>query len=215
MLRLVGANLNYSSWTMRAWLALEAAGADYRLHDVGLKTRPGWKERILEFSGAGNVPILVDGPSSIHESLAICEYVAELHPDAQLWPADARLRARGRAIACEMLGGFHAIRTYMPSNLRARAARTPSADGLDAEIARVQDIWSASMQAGGPFLLGELSIADFMYMPVVGRFRTYGVSLGDEARRYSDAVLAHPLVQKLEGLAAETDPIGEYDAALG
>ena len=99
MLRLVCGNLNYSSWSVRPWLALKHAGLPFRTHDVGLKTEDGWKDRILSFSGAGLVPVLVDGSLSIHESLAICEYVAELAPAARLWPEDDKLRARGRAIS--------------------------------------------------------------------------------------------------------------------
>ena len=215
MLRLVSANLNYSSWSMRAWLALEASGLEYRLHDVGLKTKDGWKQRILSFSGAGQVPILVDGQLSVHESLAICEYVAELAPDRFLWPEERQLRARGRAISCEMLSGFSVIRTAMPSNLRARAASRPSADGLQAELERVFGIWEASLEStGGPFLLGELSIADFMYMPLMGRFRTYGIELSPHAERYSAALLAHPLIQKLDANSLTEPPIAEYDAAV-
>src|ERR1041384_1882152 len=126
MLRLVCANLNYSSWSVRSWLALEHSGLAFRVHDVGMKTQEGWQERILSFSGAGKVPILVDGSLSVHESLAICEYVAELAPEAKLWPEDAKLRARGRAISCEMHAGFSQLRSAMSMNLRARAARTPS-----------------------------------------------------------------------------------------
>src|SRR3954470_5456873 len=125
MLRLVSANLNYSSWSIRPWLALKHAGLPFRAHDIGLKTEEGWKERILSFSGAGQVPILVDGSLSTHESLAICEYVAELAPAARLWPENAQLRARGRAIACEMHSGFAQLRRAMPMNLRGRARTTP------------------------------------------------------------------------------------------
>ena len=121
MLRLVYGNLNYSSWSIRPWLALKHAGLEFRGHDIGLKTAEGWKDRILSFSGAGYVPILVDGSLSIHESLAICEYVAELAPSARLWPEDAKLRARGRAIACEMHSGFSHLRHAMDMNLRGRA----------------------------------------------------------------------------------------------
>src|SRR6186713_509616 len=99
MLRLVCANLNYSSWSMRPWLALKHAGLEFKTHEVGFKAQEGWRERILAFSGAGKVPVLVDGALSIHESLAICEYVAELFPEAGLWPEDRTLRARGRAIS--------------------------------------------------------------------------------------------------------------------
>ena len=216
MLRLVCANLNYSSWSVRPWLALKHAGLPFRIHDVGMKTQDGWKERILSFSGAGKVPILVDGSLSVHESLAICEYVAELAPQAALWPADAKLRARGRAISCEMHSGFSHLREAMSMNLRARAERTPAGPLLEHDIARIFDIWDASLtSSGGPFLLGALSIADCMYFPVASRFRTYGVALPAAAQAYSDALFALPMVKELEELAQAAPPIAEYDAKLG
>lgn len=215
MLTLVGANLNYSSWTMRAWLALHYAGLPFRFHDVGLRTKEGWKDRIFAFSGAGKVPILVDGPSSVHESLAICETVAERAPEKKLWPDDAAKRARGRAISCEMTSGFGAIRSELTCNVRARSKTPALSDAARAEIARVFDIWSASLDSeGGPFLLGDFSIADCMYMPVVTRFRTYGVALPVAAARYSEAIFAHPSVRELLALGADQPAIAEYDALL-
>jgi len=216
MLRLVCANLNYSSWSIRAWLALKHAGLDFKVHDVGLKTQEGWKDRILAFSGAGYVPVLVDGSLSIHESLAICEYVAELSPAARLWPDDAKLRARGRAISCEMHSGFSSVRSAMPCNLRGRASRTPKSPQIDADIARVLDIWRASLSSnGGPFLLGDFSIADCMYFPLASRFRSYGVELPGEVQAYSAALFSLPFAQELQQIAQTTPPIAEYDAALG
>lgn len=215
MLRLVSGNLNYSSWSVRPWLALKHAGLAFRVHDVGLKTREGWKERILAFSGAGHVPVLVDGSLSVHESLAICEYVAELAPGARLWPADAQLRARGRAISCEMLSGFSSLRARMSMNLRGRAERTPRSPEIDRDVARILDIWGASLSSsGGPFLLGDFSVADCMYFPVATRFRTYGVPLPEDAQRYSAALFALPFVHELEAIAQEAPPIAEYDAYL-
>lgn len=221
MLTLVGANLNYSSWTIRAWLALEYAGLPFRFHDVGLKTTANWKDKILSFSGAGKVPILIDGALSVHESLAIAEYVAELAPNVQLWPADAQLRARGRAISCEMLSSFTSLRSAMTCNLRGRtnnpAAPAFQSEAVRADIARVLDIWHASLEAQsnkGPFLLGDFSIADCMYFPVATRFRTYGVKLPPIAEAYVNALFARPEVAKLETLAANTLPIEEYEAAL-
>jgi glutathione S-transferase len=215
MLRLVCGNLNYSSWSVRPWLALKHAGVSFRVHDIGLKTQDGWQERILSFSGAGKVPILIDGSLSIHESLAICEYVAELSPHARLWPEDAPLRARGRAISCEMHSGFQHLRASMPMNLRARASHTPKSAAIDADIARVVDIWQASLSSnGGPFLLGELSTADCMFFPVATRFRTYGVPLPAEAQAYCNALFALPFVKELEELAQSTPAIAEYDAYL-
>lgn len=216
MLRLVCGNLNYSSWSVRPWLALKQSGLPFRAHDIGLKTEQGWKERILSFSGAGQVPVLVDGSLSVHESLAICEYVAELAPAARLWPEDIKLRARGRAIACEMHSGFSHLRHAMDMNLRARARRTPKSPQIDTDIARVLDIWRASLSSnGGPFLLGEFSIADCMFFPVATRFRTYGVELPEFAQQYSAALFGLPSVQELEQLALATPAIAEYDAALG
>lgn len=216
MLRLVCGNLNYSSWSVRPWLALKHAGLAFHTHDIGLKTEEGWKDRILGFSGAGRVPILVDGSLSIHESLAICEYVAELAPAAQLWPEDAKLRARGRAISCEMHSGFGALRSSMDMNLRARTKHTPKSPEIDADVARVLDIWRASLESsGGPFLLGQFSIADCMFFPVATRFRTYGVALPEYAQAYREALFALPFVKELEALAQATPAIPEYDAALG
>jgi glutathione S-transferase len=216
MLRLVVANLNYSSWSVRPWLALKHAGLAFREHDIGYKAEPGWKDRILAFSGAGRVPILVDGSLSIHESLAICEYVAELAPAARLWPENAQLRARGRAIASEMHSGFAHLRQDMPMNLRARAQRPPRSPQIDAEVARVLDIWRASLSSnGGPFLLGDFSIADCMFFPVATRFRTYGVALPDYAQAYSEKLFALPFVQELEALAQATPAIPDFDVALG
>jgi glutathione S-transferase len=214
MLRLVCGNLNYSSWSIRPWLALKHAGLEFRAHDIGLKTNDGWRDRILAFSGAGLVPILVDGTLSIHESLAICEYVAELAPEARLWPQDRKLRARGRAIACEMHSGFPHLRAAMSMNLRGVARHTPKSPAIDADIARVLDIWQASLSEGGRFLLGDFSIADCMYFPVASRFRTYGVALPDFARAYSSALFELPFVQELQQLAASQPAIPEYDRSL-
>jgi glutathione S-transferase len=216
MLRLVVGNLNYSSWSIRPWLALKHAGLEFKTHDVKMKEDAAYKDRILAFSGAGTVPILVDGSLSIHESLAICEYVAELAPAAKLWPEDAKLRARGRAISCEMHSGFSPMRSSMDHNLRGRAKARPRSPEVDANVARVLDIWQASLQSGGgPFLLGPFSIADCMYFPVASRFRTYRVDLPAEAQAYCDALFALPFVQELEALALTTPAIPEYDAALG
>jgi glutathione S-transferase len=215
MRRLVCGNLNYSSWSIRPWLALKHAGLAFLTHDIGLKTQEGWKDRILSFSGAGQVPILIDGSLSIHESLAICEYVAELAPGAQLWPADPKLRARGRAISCEMHSGFSSLRNAMSMNLRARARVTPKSPEIERDLARIFDIWHASLSSsGGPFLLGELSIADCMYFPVASRFRTYGVALPVDAQAYSEALFALPFVKELEELARTSPAIPEYDAQL-
>lgn len=215
MLRLVVANLNYSSWSMRAWLGLKLTGAEFKLFDVGMFTQPDWKDRILAFSGAGKVPILVDGPATVHESLAILETLAERYPEAALWPQDAALRARARAVSAEMASNFSELRSRMPANLRGRAASRPEGEALEREIARVFDIVKASTStSSGEFLFGDFGIADCMYMPVMSRFRTYGVELPAEVARYSAAVFEHPLVKELEEIARSTETIERYEAYM-
>jgi glutathione S-transferase len=200
---------------MRAFLALRKAGAQFSMHDVGMFTKEGWKDSILQFSGAGKVPILVDGASTIHETMAICETLAERYSEAHLWPEDAALRARARAISSEMATGFHTVRSMMPTNLRGIAANTPKGDQLDQEIRRIFEIWEASLSTStGDFLFGDFSIADCMYTPVVSRFRTYGVELPSFAQKYAAAILAHPAVQELEGLAQDTEAVPHYDEYL-
>lgn len=219
MLRLVGANLNYSSWTIRSWLALEYCQAEFKFFDVKMKTDPSWKERILGFSGAGQVPILIDGSLSIHQSLAIDEYLAELFPGSSLWPEDRGLRARGRALSCEMLSGFSAIRQAMPCNVRARDRKLSedvlNSPALQSELARLFEVWTVSLEAnGGPFLLGQLSIVDFMFAPVLARFRTYGVVMSPVLMAYAEEVFALPIWQKLELLAKDAPEVAEYEIGL-
>ena len=170
---------------MRPWLVLHHSGLPFKTHEIGLFVEPDWQDQVLAFSGAGKVPVLVDKNLSVHESLAICEYVAELAPDARLWPEDRALRARGRAICAEMASSFGALRNEMNANIRGRSAvpRVPSAEA-QRDIDRVFDIWRASLATSpGPFLLGEFGIADAMYYPVLTRFRTYGVPLPADVAR--------------------------------
>lgn len=215
MLRLIVTNLNYSSWSMRPWLALKHAGAEFRTMDIRMFTAADWREKLLQFSGAAKVPVLVEGSLTVHESLAICEYVAEKFPSAGLWPSDPALRARGRALSCEMHAGFSALRSAMPTNLRGRAKSTPRSPEIEADIARLEDIFEASMSTTtGDFLLGGFGIVDCMFFPVLSRFRTYGVKVKPATARYSEAMFALPIVQELERLASETEAVSRYDERL-
>jgi glutathione S-transferase len=214
-LKLVIASLNYSSWSVRPFLALTHAGAPFSTHEIKLFNAPDWKEQILRFSGAGKVPILLDGALSVHEALAICEYTAELYPAAQLWPEDRKLRARARAISSEMAASFVPMRSAMAMNVRGRSTRFVPDEAVQADIARVLDIWGASLDSsGGPFLFGAFSIADCMYAPVVSRFRTYGIALDGHAARYAAALWEQPAVKRWTELAEHATLIAAYDALL-
>ena len=192
MLRLIIGNKNYSSWSFRPWLALEVAGIAFTETLISLEAAD-FKARVTELSGAGRVPVLIDGDVRVWESLAILEYLAEKFPAAALWPNDVAARAQARAIASEMHAGFTALRNQLPMNV-ARPIRQRALDAATAkDVARIDAIWSESRaRFGGPFLFGPFGAADAMYAPVIWRFHTYAVEVSAAARAYMDAVMALP-----------------------
>ncbi len=176
--------------------------------------QPGSKERILEHSPSGKVPVLKDGSTVVWDSLAILEYLAEKHPERGLWPLDAGARAQARSVSAEMHSGFAALRTHMPMNLRNSYPGRGRAPEVEENIARVIALWSECLAAskGGEFLFGAFCNADAMYAPVATRFITYGVDLPDACRRYIDALMALPAMQRWYADArAEREAIDEYD----
>src|SRR5690606_397621 len=197
MYTLIIGNKNYSSWSLRAWLALRATGIPFSEQKLGLFT-PEFAERLGGITPAGLVPVLLDGDFAVWDSLAICEYAAERHPEAGLWPADPHARARARPLAAQMHSGFGQLRQLLPMNVEAKLSGVdyPAAQG---DISRVQAIWHdtrAEFGQGGPFLFGKFSAADAFYAPVVSRFTTYGVPAAGAVREYMDAVLALPAMQE-------------------
>ncbi len=209
---LVIGNKNYSSWSLRPWLALTQAGIAFEEKRIPLD-QPQTKAEILKHSPSGKVPCLIDGPLVIWDSLAICETANERYAGGSLWPSEADARARARAVSAEMHSGFAALRTHMSMDIRSRwpekgVSAQQRADAA-ADIARIQAIWTDCVQrSGGPFLFGEFSIADAFYAPVVTRFRTYDVALPPALARYADTVLALPAMQRwTEAAQAETEVI--------
>jgi glutathione S-transferase len=211
---LVIGNKNYSSWSLRAWLALRQTGIGFEEVLVPLM-RPETRAAILAHSPSGKVPLLRLGDDQVWDSLAIAEYLAERFPAAGLWPTDAGARAVARSVAAEMHAGFMALRRAMPMNLRAHLPGRPRAEDVRADIARIQDIWTSCRSrfgAAGPFLFGGFTIADAFYTPVVGRFRTYDVPLTGICRQYADAVWHTPDMQAWVAAAAvEPYAIAEYE----
>jgi glutathione S-transferase len=222
-LALVIGNKKYSSWSLRPWILLRHAGANFEEIRIPLY-RPESKEQILRYSPSGKVPLLIDGEVKVWESLAICEYVAEHFPSARLWPADSGVRAFARAVASEMHAGFAALRMELPMNcLGPRRGVLPSPEAR-ADIERIAALWRecrARFGAGGPWLFGDYGVADAMFAPVVIRFSTYGVSLPQEARSYVATTLADPpLRQWIEAGLAESEILegserGHLDTAAG
>jgi glutathione S-transferase len=191
---LIIGNRNYSSWSLRGWLAASQSGIDFETELVRL-SEPGSHAALLGHSPAGRVPVLEHGGQVVWDSLAIIEYLAELCPDAGLWPADAGARATARSIAAEMHAGFAALRASMPMNLRKALPGKGRGPGVAADIERIGAIWREARSRfgqGGPFLFGSYCAADAMYTPVAARFRTYGVTLDPACQAYADAALAWP-----------------------
>jgi glutathione S-transferase len=211
---LIIANRNYSSWSLRAWLAMEATGQPFDEVMIPLG-RPETTEEILRWSPTGRVPALHDGEIRLWDSLAICEHLAENFPELALWPADPSARATARSVVAEMHSGFTALRSHMTMNLRASFAGEGREPGVEEDIARITAIWEecrAKYSSGGDLLFGTFTIADAFYAPVVSRFLTYGVSPGGIAGEYMDAIWALPAMQDwAEKARAEEWSVERYD----
>ena len=194
MYTIVIGNKNYSSWSLRGWLAVRATGAPYEEVLIPLQTEE-WEARIGDFSPSAQVPVLIDGDVTVWDSLAIIETLAERHPGAGFWPHEPQARAHARSAAAEMHSGFAALRGACPMNFRRPVEVLPLAGTVRADVARISAIWGEARTAhgqSGPYLYGEWSAADMMFAPVVSRFRTYGIDGGEAAAAYMEAVQAHP-----------------------
>jgi glutathione S-transferase len=214
-LTLVIGNKNYSSWSMRPWLALKANGIAFEEVLIPLYTGDADKRRLLGFTPSGKVPALIDGDITVWDSLAIIEYLAERFPQAQLWPLDRASRAHARSISAEMHSGFAALRNECGMNLHRPVGAKPLSENARADIARVQQIWSDCRDrhgSGGPYLFGAFSGADAMFAPVVHRFRTYAIEVTPSARDYMSAMSSLPAFEQWTSAAlAETPVIEKFE----
>ena len=194
-LKLIIGNKNYSSWSLRPWIAMKVAGIAFDEEVISLDAKD-FKSRVTKISGTGKVPALADGNVQVWESLAILEYLAEKYPDARLWPADPAPRALARAIAAEMHAGFVPLRQHLPMNMWRPVTPRQLTPEVQSNVRRIEAIWTdcrTRYGAGDAFLFGSFGAADAMYAPVVARFRTYAVEVGAVARAYMDAVMALPV----------------------
>jgi glutathione S-transferase len=191
---LIGNKL-YSSWSLRPWLLLRAFGIPFDEVLIPLD-QPDTKARILERSPAGKVPVLIeDDGSTVWESIAILEHVADTRPDLAIWPEQGPARAMARSISSEMHAGFQALRSACPMNLGKRYAARDRGEAVARDVARVTAMWREARErfgAGGPFLFGAFSAADAMYAPVVTRLETYSIPVDPVSRAYMDAIQALP-----------------------
>ncbi|KCZ98499.1 glutathione S-transferase [Hyphomonas polymorpha PS728] len=208
MRKFISGNLNYSSWSIRPLMAVRKAGLGIEEEILPLDF-PETTARLKEISPTAKVPLLIWDDLMIWESLAITEFVAELAAPGVIWPKDTARRAIARAVSSEMHAGFAAIRNACSMDIRGRTPAPEMTPALEADIARLQAMWSQlrethgrNTEEPGPFLFGAWSAADAFYLPVVTRFRTFGLPLTGAAADYAAAALEDPDFKRLEAEAA-------------
>lgn len=208
-------NKNYSSWSMRPWVALKATGIAFDEIVIPLYTGAADKQRILNVTRSGKVPALIDGDITVWDSLAIIEYAAERFPEAGLWPRDVASRAHARSVSAEMHSGFMPLRTECGMNIHRPVRAKPLSDDAKANIARIQEIWTdcrARYGGQGPYLFGAFSAADAMFAPVIHRFRIYDIDVTAPVRAYMETMQANAAFQEwTKGALAETWIIDRFE----
>ena len=210
-MKLIIANRNYSSWSMRPWLVLRHFGIPFDEEQV-LLNGEGWKDIIRKKSPSGKVPVLIDGEAVVPETIAIIEYLHDKYPAKGIWPSNRIERALARSAAAEMHGGFTALRNAAPMNLRGSFPGRIDFDSVAADLRRIEQIWGGLTQrSGGPFLFGPFTGADAMFAPVATRIRTYGLPVSDAAQEYVEANYALPAFQEWLVEALKEPWIVEHD----
>lgn len=194
-MKLIIANRNYSSWSLRPWLVLSHFGIPFE-EELALLSGEGWKENLIRKSPTGRVPVLIDGDIVLPETIAIIEYLAEKYPDKGIWPTDTAARALARAASAEMHAGLPALRQAAPMNLRASHPGRVDPDFIAGDLRRLEALWGGLLDRyDGPYLFGSFSAADAMFAPVAARIRTYDLPVSDTAAGYVDAIYALPAFQ--------------------
>ena len=205
-MELVIGTKRWSSWSLRPWLALKRTGQSFKEVEIALRRGEATTADIAAYSPSKLAPALKDGDLVVWDSLAICEYLAEKFPDANLWPRDAALRALGRSASAEMHSGFQSLRGECPMALDEEPRKLDISDATQKDVRKIVERWNQLLKrSGGPFLLGEWSIADAFYTPVATRFRTYGIHPSD----YGDAGAAGAYAERL----LETPEFMEWERA--
>ncbi|MDE2385058.1 MAG: glutathione S-transferase family protein [Alphaproteobacteria bacterium] len=195
---LIIGNKNYSSWSLRPYMALAMAGIPFDEKLIHFGT-PNFTAKVRRISATGLVPALQHGKLVVWDTLAILEYAAETWPGKNLWPKNKAARAMARALSAEMHAGFRTLRTLCPMNIRRTVKPVAMTAALKADVTRLEQAWAEARRLygkGGPFLFGHFSNADAMFAPVVSRLQTYAIPVSKPTRVYMDAILATPAFTK-------------------
>lgn len=211
---LIIGNKNYSSWSLRPWLLLKHFKLAFAEVRVPLYTDTTESELSVYFSN-GKVPVLIDDDLSIWDSLAICEYVSDVHLEGKAWPKDWAARGIARSVCAEMHSSFAAMRSEMPMNCRRPPAAIELSAAARADIERIKEIWKKCRKeygGDGDWLFADFSIADAIYAPVALRFHTYAIELDETSAAYVQSILEHPdVIDWMRAGAEESEIIAEYE----
>ncbi|MGD9863170.1 MAG: glutathione S-transferase [Pseudodonghicola sp.] len=196
----------YSSWSLRGWLMLEKFGLPCRLHMVGLYTGTMAQE-LAPLAPARLVPVLRTPEGTVvGETLAMAETLAERHPEAGLWPADAAARATARWLCAEMATGFTALRGACPMQLQRQYQGFEPSGAVQADLDRLETLWTHARSVSGAqdgWLFGAYSLADVFYTPVAARLIGYDLPVSASARSYAMRLLSDPAVRSWRAQAQE------------
>lgn len=210
-MKLIIGNRNYSSWSLRGWLAARQSGLSFEEIQVPLYGED-WDNRKKAHDeiapSSGKVPVLWDGDAVVWDSLAIVEYLADRVGRDRFWPKADDARAMARSMVAEMHSSFSALRRQCPMNIRRQVQGWEIDDEAQGDIVRILTLWAearARFGRGGPFLFGTFGAADIFYAPVVSRFLTYGIGVPRFAQAYMEAVWEHEWLQTWVAAAEEED----------
>jgi glutathione S-transferase len=216
-------NKNYSSWSMRGWLAVKHSGLKYEEYQLPIFTSE-FDQKITTISPTRLVPALKHGDAVVWDSLAIIDYCARLTPQKYWWPDANAAYGHARSISAEMHSGFQSIRTQMPMNLRKKWRGLAIKNNVADEIKRIQTIWTECKERSGQdgqFLFGHFSAADIMYAPIASRFHTYGIEVNDVSQQYITSILSHEHVKywveqaKTEDMVIEQHEVPKETKVIG
>ena len=205
-------NKNYSSWSMRPWLVLDHFGFEFDEELIPLDEEDT-RRKVLTYSPAGQVPVLVHRSFAVWDSLAIIEYLAEVRADAGIWPEDLQQRAVARSLSAEIHSGYRALRTACPMNLRKSFKfKRRGGAAAEREVARFEDMVRERVgRSGGPFLFGEFTAVDAMFAPVVARLAGYAWPLAQGTRTYVEAVQTLPSYRRWRDAALQETWVVDAD----
>ncbi len=219
-MKLIIGNKNYSSWSLRGWLAVKQSGLHFEEIQVPLHT-DDWQAQRREMDeiqpSQGKVPVLWDGDAVVWDSLAIIEYLSDKVGRDRFWPKADDARAMARSMVAEMHSGYQALRNQCPMNIRRRVEGASIDDAAKADVVRILTLWAearARYGKGGPFLFGTFGAADIVYAPIVSRFMTYAIGVPGFAVNYMQALWEHEWLQAwVEAAETEEWVIEQYEVA--